>query len=206
MTSTTGNPHKTTLLTLPKEVRLRIYYYIFIDSEVFLDRQSRHGKPWSLRYDQEVCMFRKADLNVLLSSRTIWAEALPSIQTARLKPCCGTADTIRIDYRLCYLLLSEAQGLHVKHLITTCPRASCFKSIIHYQLTPYLESIEWHTPMRYSPPSINDCLPSGATILRSVVLQTEVWDGYRLPVWRDRIYDVMMRGSGRPLRLTVKPC
>lgn len=195
-----------TLLTLPKEVRLRIYEYVFLDSEVFLDRQSRHGKPWSLRYDQEVCMFRRDDLNVLMSCRTIWREAVQSIQTARLKQCRGATETSRIDYRLCYLLLSEAQGLHIKHLVTSCPRAGCVKSIIHYQLTPYLESIEWHTPMRFSPPSINDCLPTGATILRSVLLETVKWDDYSLPVWRERIYDVRTNANSRPMRIIIKPC
>jgi hypothetical protein len=195
------------LLTLPKEVRLRIYEYVFIDSEVFLDRQSRHGKKWSLRYDQEVCLFRIQDLNVLLSCRTIWDEGMQSIQTARLKQCSDPTDIVYTDEQLCYVLLSEAEGIHPKHLITSCTRPRCLKSIIHNQAVPSLQSIEWHTSIRFSPPCINDCLPTGSTVLRSVVFETEGRTyGYRMPLWRDRIYDVKTEDSSRLLRITIKPC
>ena len=195
------------LLTLPKEVRLRIYEYIFVDSEIFLDRLSRHGKKWSLRYDQGIGKFRKHDLNILLSCRTIWVEGIQSIQTARLKQCSDATNIFHTDEQLCDLLLSEAQDLQLKHLITTCTRAKCFKAIIQNQPFNSLQSIEWRTSIRFSPPCINDCLPTGATVLRSVVLETQRrTQRYRMPVWRDRLYDVKTEDSDRPLRITIKPC
>jgi hypothetical protein len=154
-----------TLLSLPQELRLQIWSLAFTGISVQLSRHHRDKKPWlwRTRYGDQVCMYRRDDLNILLLCRSIWNEARQCIQTAGLTECDRGSGSTLTNYHVCDLMLHEVEHLKIKSLITTCPRPECIRAIIQHRPCPGLKVIEWYTKDLSQDMSIHTVLPRTAT-------------------------------------------
>lgn len=200
------------LLSLPQELRLQIWSRAFSGISVQLSRHHRDKKPllWRTRYGDQVCLYRREDLNILLLCRSIWKEARQCIQNAQLSECQRGSGLSLTNYHVCDLVLHEVEHLKIKRLVTTCSRPECIRAIIQHQPCPGLKVIEWYKPgfpYMAGYPSFKDFLPNNVANPIYCKYENLLEDGptgerYR---WVGNMYKVFSSSERHPLCLSIRP-